>query len=170
MKQLITIILVITALTTQAQKEITPTDDFTVTGQVKKELKFTLADLEKFSARNIPDVDITNHLGEPRGTAKNLSGIPIKEILKDIEFKEESPKLLSEFYLTFIAADNYKVVYSWNEIFNSPTGDNIFLITSRDGKELRDMDQRILIITPTDFKTGRRHIKGLSKIMVGRAE
>lgn len=85
-----------------------------------------------------------------------------------MELNEESPKLFSEFFLTFIAADNYKVVYSWNEIFNSPIGENLFVITSRDNKKLKDMDERILVLTPIDFKTGRRHIKGLTKIVVER--
>ena len=40
---------------------------------------------------------------------------------------------------------------------------------AKDGKKLKDMEERILIITPTDFKTGRRHIKGLIMIVVGRA-
>jgi hypothetical protein len=87
-----------------------------------------------------------------------------------MELKEESPKLFSEFFLTFIAVDNYKAVYSRNEIFNLPTGDNLCVITSRDGKKTKDMDEKILILTPTDFKTGRRHIKGLSKIMVDRVD
>jgi len=138
--------------------------------KVKKDLKFTLADIEKFPSKTIGDVVITNHLGEPRGTARQLTGILVKDLLKDLELKEESPKRFSEFYLTFVAVDNYRVVYSWNEIFNSPIGDNLFVITSRDGKKVKDMNERILIVTPTDFKTGRRHIKGLSKILVERVD
>jgi hypothetical protein len=152
------------------QKTDQPTNDFVVTGQIKKELKFTLSDIEKYPSKTIGDVVITNHLGEPRGTAKQLTGILVKDLLKDLELKEETPKRFSEFYMTFVAVDNYKVVYSWNEIFNSPTGDNLFLITSRDGKKIKDMEERILILTPTDFKTGRRHIKGLSKIIVERVD
>jgi len=170
MKRLTTLILVIISVTVWGQKTDQPTNDFIVTGQIKKELKFTLADIEKYPTKTIADVVITNHLGEPRGTAKQLTGILIKDLLKDLELKEESPKRFSEFYLTFVAVDNYKVVYSWNEIFNSPTGDNLFLITSRDGKKFKDMEERILILTPTDFKTGRRHIKGLSKIIVERVD
>ncbi len=168
MKRLTTLILVLISVIVWGQKTNQPTNDFVVTGQLKKELKFTLADIEKYPSKTIGDVVITNHLGEPRGTAKQLTGILIKDLLKDLELKEESPKQFSEFYFTFVAADNYKVVYSWNEIFNSPTGDNLFLITSRDGKKIIDMDERILILTPTDFKTGRRHIKGLSKVLVER--
>lgn len=170
MKRLTTLILVIISVNVWGQKADQATNDFVVTGQVKKDLKFTLADIEKFPSKTIGDVVITNHLGEPRGTARQLTGILVKDLLKDLELKEESPKRFSEFYLTFVAVDNYRVVYSWNEIFNSPTGDNLFVITSRDGKKVKDMNERILIVTPTDFKTGRRHIKGLSKILVERVD
>lgn len=170
MKRLTTLFLVVISVTAWGQKADQATNDFVVTGQVKKEIRFTLADLEMNTSKTIGDVVITNHLGEPRGTAKQLTGILVKDLLRDLELKEDSPKRFSEFYLTFVAIDQYKVVYSWNEIFNSPTGDNLFLITSRDGKKIGDMEERILILTPTDFKTGRRHIKGLSKIIVERVD
>jgi len=170
MKGLASLLFAFITFTAWSQKPELVTNEFVVTGQIKKEIKFTLADIEKYTSKPIADVVITNHLGEPRRIAKQLSGILVKDILKEMELSEESPKRFSEFYFTFIAVDNYKVVYSWNEIFNSPTGDNLFLITSQDGKKIKDMAERILILTPTDFKTGRRHIKGLSKIVVGRAE
>jgi hypothetical protein len=153
-----------------SQEKIVSTNSITVTGAVEKEMTFQIADLNGFVSKRIPDVVITNHLGEPRGTARGLKAILIKDVLSQISFKAESPKVLSEFFLTFVASDGYAAVYSWNEIFNSPTGDNIFLITEKDGKPLAEMSERILIITPTDFKTGRRHIKGLSKIVVGRIQ
>ncbi|MBX2967058.1 MAG: hypothetical protein KF845_13010 [Cyclobacteriaceae bacterium] len=168
MKPITTLFALLITLTTWGQKNIQATDNFVVTGEVKKELKFTLSDIEKHVSKNIGDVVITSHTGDPRGTARQLKGVLVKDILKNIELKEESPKLLSEFYFIFTAVDDYKVVYSWNEIFNSPTGDNLYVITTRDGKKLKDMEDRILILTPTDFKTGRRHIKGLSKIVVER--
>lgn len=170
MRILITLIFLFASSTIWSQKTTQPTTVFTITGQVKNDLTFTLIQLDKVPSKSIPDVVITNHLGEPRGTATQLTGILIKDLLKDLVLKEDNPKLFSEFYLTFVAADNYKVVFSWNEIFNSPTGDNLFLITSRDGKKITEMEERILILTPTDFKTGRRHIKGLSKIVVNRVE
>jgi len=170
MKQLTTIGLLFSSLIVFAQKEITPSNEFVITGQVQHELKFTLADLEKLEAKEIEDVIITNHLGEKKGTAKGLKGVAFKSLLDKIEFKTESPKVLSEFYLTFIATDNYKAVYSWNEIFNTATGNNIYLITEKEGKKMSEMNDRILVITPSDFKTGRRNIKGLSKIIVSRSE
>ena len=170
MKVLTATFLLFISVSLFGQKVNLATQEFKVIGQIKKELIFSFSDIEKFTPKNISDVAITNHLGEPRGIAKGLSGILIKDLLGKLELKEESPKRFSEFYLTFIAADNYKVVYSWNEIFNSPTGNDVYLITSRDGKKIREMDESILILTPTDFKTGRRHIKALSSIIVNRVD
>ncbi len=169
-KTLAIIFLTLISFTVWGQKPELATNEFDVTGQVKKEIKFTMSDFEKYPSKPMADVVITNHLGEPRRIAKQLTGILVKDLLKDMELNEESPKRFSEFYFTFIASDNYKVVYSWNEIFNSPTGDNLFLVTARDGKKIKEMDERILILTTTDFKTGRRHIKGLSKIVVSRVD
>ena len=162
------LIVLLTSFSTQGQSDIVPTNGFTVSGAVAKEITVTLADIASYPSKSIPDVIITNHLGEPRGTARGLRAVLIKDILVNVPFTAESPKVLSEFYLTFIASDGYAVVYSWNELFNSPSGDSVFLIVEKDGKKLNDMSERILIITPSDFKTGRRHIKGLQKIVVGR--
>lgn len=170
MKKLVTFILLVISLTVCAQKEIAPTNQFVITGAVKNEAIITLEDVGKLPAKDIPDIVITNHKGESRSSLKQVKGILLKDLLKDIALKEDNPKLLSEFYLSFVASDNYKVVYSWNEIFNSPTGDNLYIVTSIEGEHLEQMRSRILIVTPTDYKTGRRYIKGLSKIVVARVE
>lgn len=153
----------------QEKHEVTPTEFFIVAGAVEKELTFQAADLARLAAQPIPDVAITNHLGEPRGVAKGLRGVKVKDVLSGMVITAGSPKLLSEYFLTFIAVDGYTVVFSWNELFNSPTGDHCFLITEKEGKPLIEMPERLLVLTPTDFKTGRRHIKGLQRIVVSRA-
>lgn len=168
MKRYITLILVFTSLIAFGQKTNQPTESISITGQVVKELKFTLDDIKEYPMVAMDDVIITNYRGQSHSVAKELKGVLVKDLLSDMQLKEEKQKLFSEFYLVFIAKDGYKVVYSWNEIFNSPIGDSLFLITSRDGKSIKDMEERILILTPIDFHTGRRHIKGLQEIVVER--
>ncbi|MFL9833618.1 molybdopterin-binding protein [Chryseobacterium terrae] len=170
MKKSILLFFVITCISIFGQEKKSTTTEFRVIGQVKKELTISLHDLEKYPAQNIKDLPITNHLGEARYTAKNLKGILLKDLLKDLQINEDSPKKLSEFYFVFTAVDQYKVVFSWNEIFNSSTGDHLYVITEKDGTKIKDMDDRILIVTTSDFKTGRRHIKALSKIEVRRVQ
>jgi hypothetical protein len=164
------VLLLLAGLLAQAQQPVPPTDQLVITGQVAEELVVRLADLVKFSQRPLADVVITNHLGEPKGTAKDPVGVLLREVLGQIKFDTPSPRQLSEFFLVCIASDGYKAVFSWNEIFNSPLGDSIYLVVAKDGKVLAEMDERILLVCPADLHTGRRYIKGLRQIVVRRAE
>jgi len=78
--------------------------------------------------------------------------------------------VLSEYYFVCIASDNYKVVFSWNEIFNTDTGKSVYIITSQDGKPAAETDTRIALISPKDQMTGRRYVKGLQRIVVERVK
>lgn len=153
-----------------AQENIRVSEEIFITGELAKPLVISLETLSKMKAVDVPDLVITNHLGEPRGTAKELKGVLVTDLLQELEFTVESPRYLSEFFFTFIATDDYKVVFSWNELFNSPTGEHVFFITEKEGKSLADMDDRILMICNSDFKTGRRHVKSLDRIIVNRVK
>lgn len=163
-------LLIFFSISAGAQKNLPSTDSFSILGQIERAETIKISDLDHFDTYPIADLVITNHLGEIKGTAKNMKGIKIKDILASIKFKTDNPKLLSSFILSFVAADGYRVVYSWNEIFNSPTGDHLFLVTGKDGKSIGEMEERMLIVTHSDFKTGRRYIKGLSSIVVSKIE
>ncbi|MBA4298849.1 hypothetical protein SAMN03080617_03767 [Algoriphagus alkaliphilus] len=62
------------------------------------------------------------------------------------------------------------MVFSCNELFNKPQGKEVYLITAEDGKSLDAMEDGLLLISKTDIRTGRRHIKNLSKIIVKRID
>lgn len=168
MKEIVLFVAFFYALVAFGQHEMEPTEGFMVSGKVKNEHRVTISDLKNFKAVSIPDLQITNHKGIAKGKARNLKGILVKDILEGVEFDVQNPKVLSELYLTFIAIDGYKIVYSWNEIFNSTTGDHLFLITDKEGKTLEEMEDRVLIVTANDINTGRRYIKNLQRIEVSR--
>lgn len=94
----------------------------------------------------------------------------LKDILSKAEFDAESPKELSEYYIQCVATDNYKVVFSWNEIFNTDAGGNILVIIQKDGEKPEAHNDRIAIISAKDHATGRRYLKGLQKVLVKRVE
>lgn len=157
-------------ITLHAQERIEPSDTILITGKVFKEKTITIHALAKQNARPIGDVAITNHLGTVKGIAKNMKGVLLKELLDSNCFAEPVPRKLSEFYITCIASDGYKVVFSWNELFNTETGNHTFIVTEKEGKQLSGMDERILLVVPTDQKTGRRFVKGVNKIVISRTE
>ena len=77
---------------------------------------------------------------------------------------------MNEFYFTCITSDKYKVVFSWNEIFNTEIGNNIFIVTEKDGFKGKEIKDRILILSRSDLIKGRRTIKNLSEIIVSQVE
>lgn len=147
-----------------------PTDRFSIEGEVKQPLTIGIRDLDTFKARSLPDVDITNHLGEKKATLTGLKGVSLKDILGRVQLNAESPKVLSVFYFVFVASDKYTIVFSWNEIFNSETGNNMYVIIEEGGMSIQNLNDRISMVTLTDFKTGRRHLNNLSKILVERVK
>ena len=156
------------SISVSAQKDNKPTETITVSGEIINELHFSIDQLLQMKQQKVKDLVITNHLGEKKGEAKNMKGVPVKELLKDLLLKEDNPKLYSEFYFIFIASDGYKTVYSWNELFNSPSGDHVYIILSKESIPAKEMKERILVLNTNDFKTGRRYIKGLQQIVVNR--
>lgn len=146
-----------------------PTSTITINGKVKAPKTFTIGDIKKLSSHNIGDVVITNHRGEAKGTAKELSGVLLTQVLEQLELDAESPKVLSEYYFSCIASDAYRVVFSWNELFNTAVGNSVYIVTGKDGKPIEESDESILMISTQDTRTGRRFVKNLETILVGRA-
>jgi len=167
-KIIISILLLVVSVTGFSQNKIETTNEFTVTGLVDKPITISYPDIEKQKIIDIGDFKITNHLGEFKKEYKNVKGVLLLDLLKDISITTASPKLLSEYYLVFKASDGYSVVVSWNELFNTEIGNTFYIVTEANNQSQKDAPEKILLIATKDFKTGRRHIKGLHNIEVKR--
>jgi hypothetical protein len=170
MKKLIVLFFVLTGLKSLAQEKIEPRDKFSVEGIVRNQLTVSIADLGAYKTYNTDSVVITNHLLQKKHTIINLQGVLLKDILDKAEIVAESPKVLSEFYIVCIASDGYKVVFSWNEVFNTKTGESVYILTGHDGKAAAVTNDRITLVSSNDKATGRRYVKGLQRIIVERVK
>ena len=135
MKKLALIGFIVITTSLSAQEKVATTSQFTIEGKIKTQLSFSQSDLSAFTAHVVDSVVIYNHLMQPRKTIKKIKGVLLKDILEKAVIDVSSPKLLGEFYFTCIASDNYKVVFSWNEIFNSAIGDQVMIIIEGDGQK-----------------------------------
>ena len=149
-----------------AQEKTTPTDKFVIEGKVKNSFSFSLDQAGQYKTTGIDSIVIYNHLMQRRHAIKNIKGILLKDVIDKAGIDIASPKLLSEIYITCIASDNYKVVFSWNELYNTEVGKQVMIITESDGKPAKDSPDRIAIISTADEATGRRYVKALSKILI----
>src|SRR5687768_6982036 len=108
----------------RAQKQVAPTDSIIISGEVTKGGVVRMADLKKLPERIIGDLVLVNAKGESRGTARGLKGVLLKEVLSAaVRFNTTNPADWSRFYFVLVASDGFTALYSWNELFNSPTGD-----------------------------------------------
>lgn len=139
---------------------------FTIEGKIKKNLSIDLPSLKEFKTESIDSMVVLNHLLQRKSSIKNIKGVLLKDVLSKVEIVAESPKKLSEYYIVCIATDNYKVVFSWNEVFNNEIGKHILILTSFDANPAKSEKGNIALISPTDEATGRRFVKGLSKISI----
>ncbi len=154
--------------TVLAQKITSSTNEFIIEGLVDHKWIINLDSLKTYATENIDSIVITNHLGEKKSVLKKLKVIPIKSILDKLAITVEGPKQLSEFYLIFKAEDGYKVVYSWNELFNTQIGQGVYIIAEKEGKGLAELEDRIAVFSRSDFRTGRRLVKSLKNIVIKR--
>ncbi len=165
MKYLIPFFLfIVIGLSVQAQES----KQFTVEGRIKKPMTVDLNSLKAFHTVTIDSIIIYNHLMERKSSIKKVKGVPLKELLAKLEIDAETPKVLSEYYLVCTATDNYKVVLSWNEVFNSKTSSNFLVLTSFEPSPAKQEKGNIALIAPGDEASGRRFVKGLSKISILR--
>jgi len=170
MKVVLTVFFVSAVLHLLAQEKNQTTDQFKVEGLVKQELVVSLANLATYSQHPVDSVVITNHLMQRKYALKNLKGVLLKDILNKAQIQSATPKELSEFYIVCTAADNYKVVFSWNEIFNTSAGEWIMILTEHDGKAASATDDRMALLSVKDLATGRRFVKWLKEIRVERLQ
>jgi hypothetical protein len=162
-----TLLFLLISMSVGAQQYV-PTTSFVISGEVKAPVTVQVSDLAKWKTHDIGDVTITNHVGEKKNDARALKGVLLTDVLGSVEFNNENPKVLSEYYFVCRANDGYKVVYSWNELYNTATGNSAFLVTEKDGVAASGMKDAILMISSADFKTGRRNLKALTNIDVMR--
>jgi hypothetical protein len=121
---------------------------FVIEGKVKAPLTVTLDNLSTYKSVSLDSITIFNHLMQRKSSMKNIKGVLLKDILAKVEIDAASPKTLSEYYLVFTATDNYKVVYSWNEIFNSPTGNQVLVLTGYNTNPTKIEKGNIAILHP----------------------
>ena len=159
-------LLSIATLQLYAQHDVPPSSEFVVSGAVKKVLKLSIKDLGDMKQDNLGDIVIRNHKGEPKSTAKQLKGVLLKTILERAEITAEKPKEYSEYVILLTATDDYRNVYSWNELFNTDIGNHVYIVTEMDGQSIGQMTDRILVLSLADMNSGSRHLRGLAKIEV----
>lgn len=119
--------------------------------------------LQEFQTKRVSS-NIKNHVGVSKKKLKNSRGVQLTKAIADYVLLDSLPKNYSKYIYTIIAKDGYFAVFSWNELYNNPLGDKVFLI-SQSNSHPKD---GLLLISKTDRYTGRRFVKDVVEIHIER--
>ena len=170
MKKLTILIFLLSGITAFAQDKFSPvTHQFSISGKIKNPSVITKDSLAKYDIVPIGGMAVTDHVGTLKHTDADLKGVLLKDILAHTLIDAAGPHFYSGFYFTCIGSDGYKVVYSWNELFNTPVGDHVFIIMEKNGVTADKMPESIQMASMMDQKTGSRYLHNLDKIVVSEA-
>lgn len=166
MKLSLTIILVFNLCLLCAQEN----QALCITTSCNKKVWISSNHLNALDQRSIDSVIIRNHTGQYKSTLRKVKGVLLKDVLKDISFEENSPKELSNYYIVCTARDDYKVVFSWNELFNTNVGDDLIVVLNIQVASGGNQAESLALLSPMDKVTGRRYVKELTNITILRVK
>ncbi len=170
MKNILLLSIILFANNLSAQdKQNNTTNQFIITGKVKNEKIVTLSDIQNYPSIQLNDVNVSCS-PKTENRIKEIKAVLLKNILDSVSFDYKKSRMLNQYYFLFVASDGYKIVFSYNEIYNTEIGKNLYLVTEIEGKKINDLENSILMLTTKDFRGGSRNMKWLSKIIVCMAE
>ena len=140
----------------------------TVSGDVEKPLTLTIDSLKNMNVVTIENFTVVCESGANMKENKSCRGVLLKDILEKAKIIQLNHKDRN-FYIVARATDNYKASFSWAEIFNNPTGDNVYVIFEENNQPIKAQGEMILICK-NDIKTGPRHVYWLNSIEVNRID
>lgn len=142
------------------------TTELSVSGLVLKPQKFSVAKLQELNATQIKQMEMVCGSGETKESGVTYKGVKLIDILDKAVVNVEEKHGRNKLYIVASGSDGYKVLFSYQELNNSPIGDKVVVFYEKNGKEVPDNEGKIGLISANDTKTGPRHIKWLKSIEV----
>jgi len=143
------------------------TDKVTVKGLVEHPFEITISNINAFKPEMHKDLKIIGSKGDVKKTFNTFKGVSLKRILDSAKISMPDHKERGKYYIAVKASDGYTSLYSWNDIFNNPTGDHVFLVFEVNGKPIEE-DGKFVMVCSNDKITGARHVKWVQEIEVGK--
>ncbi len=158
----------ITKTRTTACELLKPGDNIAlqVTGRVGNPLMLSMAEIRDMEAEEFQDLFIVCGTGEPRDNIQRCRGVLIEKIIQKADVLKAEHNDSKKMIIIATADDGYKVVFSWQEIFNTATGGGVAVLTERDGRPLDETRDRIDLVSAQDYYAGSRYVRDLRHIEV----
>ena len=135
-----------------------------VTGRVRRPLSLCANELYGMETEEVTDLPIICGTGTPKGKISHGRGVLLENVIRMAEVIKDEKDDTKKMFIVASGRDGYKVVFSWQEIFNTPIGGGVMILIERDGELPNGAGGRLDLISTQDYFTGSRYVKGLERI------
>ena len=116
----------------------------------------------------IEPIPLTVSGGEVRRTLSGYRGIKLTDLLDQVQIEPSDHNSLKRTYIVVRARDEYTVVFSWSELYNTPIGSGVLVLVEKDGQPLATTEGPLALISRLDLRTGPRHVRWLASVEIRR--
>ena len=142
------------------------TQKLRIGGRVQQSLDLSVEALKAFPVQAPPEIPIIGRSGQTLHMLKGYTGAKLTDILDKSAPLAPDHNDLKKTIVVATASDDYKAVFSWNELYNTTVGPGVLVLYAREGQALGDDEGRIALISIMDLHTGPRHVRWLKDVQV----
>lgn len=142
------------------------THEIKVEGDVLHPLVLNVDSLKSMEVKEMKDLKIVCQSGITKQQIKTSKGVLLTDILDKAEIAQNNHKDRN-FMIVARASDDYKASFSWAELYNTPIGQEVYVLFEENGKPLTETGEMILV-SMKDIKTGPRYVRWLKSIEVSK--
>lgn len=142
------------------------TERLAVTGAVERPLDVGLDELRRLPASDIKEIILESQSPAKAGKTEVFRGVLMRTLLEKAKVAAPGRHDLKKMIFVTRASDDYAVVFTWAEVFNTEVGDGVLVVFEKEGKPLSEDEGRIALISAKDIHRGARHVRWLKAIEV----
>jgi hypothetical protein len=147
----------------------TPPGSLSIGGTVKSPSILRPEELRKSSlVRDVEEIALTKRGGEVKRILRGYRGVRLTELLDSAGIDAPDHNALKRSYVVARAKDDYTVIFSWCELFNTPIGSGVHVLVDKDDLALPDSEGPLTLVSARDIFTGPRHVRWLVSLDVLR--
>ena len=136
-----------------------------VTGDVLHSLRLEVRDLAAFPPADQADSRVVRQV-DGRDRVTLARGVRLQAVLRRAALADSDRLEWRRTIVLATAADGYRAVFSWPELFNTEVGAQVLVLYQRDGGALDAVEGPLALLAAADVRPGPRHVRQLVRLQV----